>query len=74
MGAGHPVGDGREVGLAPADQARQPADGLGPAQPIQGVLDAEHRRRVDGVALKMASMNSPPLVKRKILGRGHAGL
>ncbi len=49
-----PIGDGGEIGLAARDQRRQAADAFGPAQPVQRVLDAEHRGRVDGLALEDA--------------------
>ena len=39
-----PGRDRREIGLAAGDQRRQAADALGPAQPVERVLDARASR------------------------------
>ncbi len=59
---------------ARANRRLEPADGFRPVQRIEIVLDAEHRRRVDGLADEDALVDLPPLVMRKIFGSGQAGL
>ena len=49
-----PGGDGGEVGFGAGDQRREAAGRLGPAEAVDGVLDAEHGGRVDGLAAEDA--------------------
>ena len=55
------------------DQGRQAADALGPAQPVEGILD----HSIEGVLIvspwKMPSISLPPLLSWKIFGSGQAG-
>ena len=46
--------DDREIGVGARDQRIEPADRLGPAERVEIVFDAQHRRRVDGLALEDA--------------------
>jgi len=43
---GGPVGDRLEVGLGTLDQLRQAADFFGPLEAVEGVFDAEQKRRM----------------------------
>src|SRR5262249_19676137 len=47
-----PAREDLEIADVALDQGPQAADRFGPAQGIEGVLDAEQRWRVDGVALE----------------------
>src|SRR5260221_3230856 len=49
---GDPGGDDCGVVLGTADERGKPADLLGPAQPVDCVLDAQHRRGIDRLALE----------------------
>ena len=42
------------VGVGARDQRLEPADRLRPGERVEIVLDAQHRRRVDGLALEDA--------------------
>ena len=53
-GARDPGGDQVEIGRAARDQRGKPADPLGPGEPIERVLDREHRGRVDRLAAEDA--------------------
>ena len=57
-------GDGLALASARAHQRRQAADRFRPLQRVERVLDAQHRRRVDGFALENA------FVELAALGRG----
>src|SRR5215510_7118147 len=52
--ARHPVGDDLRIGVGARDQVFQAAQRLRPRQRIEIILHAQHRRRVDGFALKNA--------------------
>ena len=47
-----PVVEHSRVGVGARAQRRQAADGLRPSQRIEIVLQRQHRRRVDGLALE----------------------
>ena len=66
--------DRGEVALAARDQRRQPADRLGPAQPVERVLDRQHRGRVDGLALEDALDQLAALGQPEQLGQRPGGL
>jgi hypothetical protein len=46
-GALHPVRDGVQVRARARDQAVEASLALGPTEPVEGILDAEHGRCVD---------------------------
>ena len=61
--------------LASASAERlEVADALRPGQRIEVVLHAQHRRGVQVSPSNTACMSLPPLVRRKILGRGQGGV
>ena len=69
-----PRGDGVEVGAAPRRERRQAADGLGPAQGVERVLDAQHRRGVDRPAPEQARVQpSGGIDETEYLGQGAVG-
>jgi hypothetical protein len=56
-----PVGEHLGVGVGARDQGFEAADRLRPVQRIEIILDAQHRRRVDGLALEDAFVELPAL-------------
>ena len=70
----HPCGNHRCVGVGARDRALEPADALDPVERIEIVLQAQHRRRVDGRALEQLLSSLPRSVMRKSFGSGQGGV
>ena len=51
-GFGNPLADMAETGVNAADKPVNPANGFGPDKGIDRILDHQHRRSIDGRALK----------------------
>ena len=64
----------RQTASAARDQRRQTPQVLGPAQPVQRILDRQHRRRVDGLALEDALDQLAALGQAEDLGQRPGGL
>ena len=68
------VGDDLGVRIGARHQRLEAAELLAPEKRVDVVLDAEHGRRVDRLALEDTFRSLPPLVMRKIFGSGQAGV
>jgi len=67
--AGYPAIEGGSVRVGAGDQPVEAADPLGPVQRHQPVLDAEHRWRVDRLALEDAVDQLPAFRQAEDLGQ-----
>src|SRR3954451_6411374 len=65
-----PLGGSLKVHLRSADEFGQSANRLSPAQAIDGILNRQHRRRVDGLALEQSLIELAVLGQAEQLGQG----
>ena len=69
-----PIGDDRGVGVGARDRAVEAADAFDPIERVEIILEAQHRRRVDGRALEQLASSLPSRVMRKSFGSGQGGV
>src|SRR5450830_1079456 len=66
----HPVGQNLGVGVRARDGGGKPADRFRPLQRVEVILDAQHRRRVDGLAgenalVQLAALGEPENLRQR---------